>query len=91
MKPLYVNEFNNITKYPYHGISFPITEGVAKAINSTRCTNNNIINYGKYKDISIREDADGYYVYSTLTKLRSKSVPNMHEITDQMFKSVLKK
>lgn len=45
----------------------------------------------KYKnsDVSVREDFDGYYVYSELTKKRSRSVATPSLITEEMVISIL--
>ena len=45
--------------------------------------------YNKYGDIFIREDLDGYYVYSNMTKKRTASVNHINEISDAMVRSIL--
>ena len=86
-----VSEFNNITKYPYNGISFPVNESISKIINNNGNKLHDIKRIKNYRDISIKEDADGYYVYSNITRQRSQSVYEVAKITDQMIESVLKK
>ena len=41
------------------------------------------------EDITIREDFDGYYAYSELTKKRSRSVPTVSMISEEMIISIL--
>lgn len=45
--------------------------------------------YNKYGDISIKEDFDGYYFYSSLTNKRSSSVPTISSMSEAMIKSIL--
>ena len=45
--------------------------------------------YNKYGDISIKEDLDGYYFYSSLTRKRSSSVESLSSLTEAMVKTIL--
>lgn len=45
--------------------------------------------YNKHNDIIIKEDFNGYYVYSNLTNKRSSSVSSLVEISDAMIQVVL--
>lgn len=44
--------------------------------------------YNKHGDISIKEDLDGYYFYSSLTGKRSSSVESTSLLTEAMIKSI---
>lgn len=44
--------------------------------------------YNKHGDISIKEDLDGYYFYSSLTEKRSSSVESTSLLTEAMIKSI---
>ena len=84
-----ISEFNNILINNDSGVWVPVIE----SSNLEELRINTVLAYktNRYKDICIREDIDGYYVYCELTKMRSRSVKNITEITDQMMESILKK
>ena len=45
--------------------------------------------YNKFNDISIKEDCDGYFFYSSLSNKRSVSVENISDLSEAMIQSIL--
>ena len=45
--------------------------------------------YNKHNDINLKEDFDGYYFYSSMTRKRSSSVKSIDLLTEAMIKTVL--
>ena len=70
--------------YSYNSIWKPIME-----MNISTNIQSIVDKYNKHGDIYIREDLDGYYVYSNMTKKRTASVSYINEISDAMIRSIL--